>query len=112
IPYASSYNPHGLAVGDINSDGMPDAVLADYNHGLIVLTNALPAPPLKISRIQKKPDASIVLLTAPFRGTNSLCVVEASESLTNWIPLGVMSESTWKDTNAPTASKRFYRLTR
>jgi len=109
LPYASIYNPHGLAVGDINSDGMPDVVIADYNNGLIVLTNALPAPPLMVSRIQRKPDSSVVL-TAPFRGTNGSCVVEASESLTNWTPIGVMSDRTWKDTNAPAASKRFYRL--
>jgi len=109
IPYASSYNPHGLAIGDVNSDGMPDAVIADYNNGLIVLTNALPAPPLMISRIQRKPDATVVL-TAPFRGTNSSCVVEASESLTDWSPIGVMADPTWKDTNAPAVSKRFYRL--
>ncbi len=37
IPYASSYNPHGLAVGDINSDGLNDVVIADYNNGLVVL---------------------------------------------------------------------------
>jgi ELWxxDGT repeat protein len=37
IPYASHYNPHGLAVGDIDSDGRPDAVLADYNNGLVIL---------------------------------------------------------------------------
>ncbi len=29
IPYASHYNPHGLAVGDINGDGAPDVVEAD-----------------------------------------------------------------------------------
>ena len=31
IPYASAYEPQGLAVGDINGDGRPDAVIADYN---------------------------------------------------------------------------------
>jgi hypothetical protein len=45
IPYASHYNPHGLAVGDVNGDGSPDIVLADYNHGLVVLRNAPPPPP-------------------------------------------------------------------
>lgn len=45
IPYASHYEPHGLAVGDISSDGSPDVVLADYNSGLVVLRNNLPSPP-------------------------------------------------------------------
>ena len=45
IPYASSYNPHGLALGDISGDGYPDIVLADYNHGLVVLRNSGAAPP-------------------------------------------------------------------
>jgi len=39
IPYASHYNPHGLAVGDVSGDGAADIVLADYNHGLVVLRN-------------------------------------------------------------------------
>jgi fibronectin type 3 domain-containing protein len=42
IPYASHYNPHGLAVGDVNGDGSPDIVLADYNNGLVVLRNNTP----------------------------------------------------------------------
>jgi len=37
IPYASHYNPHGLAVGDINNDTENDVVIADYNNGLVWL---------------------------------------------------------------------------
>jgi hypothetical protein len=49
IPYASHYNPHGLAVGDLDGNGSPDLAIADYNHGLVVLRNtgsvAPPPPP-------------------------------------------------------------------
>ena len=37
IPYASHYNSQGLALGDIDGDGEKDAVIADYNYGLVVL---------------------------------------------------------------------------
>jgi hypothetical protein len=45
IPYASHYEPHGLALGDVNGDGSPDVVLADYNNGLVVLRNSTSVPP-------------------------------------------------------------------
>lgn len=40
IPYASHYNPHGLAIGDYDGDGKPDVAIADYNYGLVLLKNA------------------------------------------------------------------------
>jgi subtilisin family serine protease len=39
IPYATRYNVQGLALGDVNGDGRKDAVIADYNSGMLVLNN-------------------------------------------------------------------------
>jgi subtilisin family serine protease len=39
LPYATSYSEQGLALGDVTGDGRPDAVVADYNSGLLVLPN-------------------------------------------------------------------------
>jgi hypothetical protein len=39
LPYATSYTVQGLALGDINGDNRTDAVIADYNNGLVVLRN-------------------------------------------------------------------------
>jgi hypothetical protein len=37
FPDASHYNRHGLAIGDINSDGKPDIVFTNTNLGLVIL---------------------------------------------------------------------------
>ncbi len=37
IPYASHYSPLALDISDVNSDGYPDMLLADYGVGLSVL---------------------------------------------------------------------------
>lgn len=43
VPYASHYDPKGLAVGDVSDDGRADLLLTDYNHGLVLLRGAAPA---------------------------------------------------------------------
>ncbi|MFL5754927.1 MAG: FG-GAP repeat domain-containing protein, partial [Chloroflexota bacterium] len=46
-PLASfaSYNPHGLAVGDITGDGWPDLAIASRDDGLVILRNNGSTPP-------------------------------------------------------------------
>ena len=46
IPYATSYQSSGLSIGDVDSDGINDLAIADYNNGLVVLRHQAgePAP--------------------------------------------------------------------
>ena len=44
IPYASHYDPHGLAVGDVDGNGSADVVVADSNNQLVVLYSAAVPP--------------------------------------------------------------------
>jgi hypothetical protein len=52
-PGAAHYGPRALAVGDLNSDGLPDAAVADSNQGLILLYHR------KDSNLQFFPFASL-----------------------------------------------------
>jgi hypothetical protein len=49
LPYASHYQPHGLAIGDVNGDSALDAAIADYNNGLVLLLGIVPAPSADLS---------------------------------------------------------------
>lgn len=60
VPYASHYNPHGLAVGDVNGDQAPDVVLADYNNGLVVLYGVSPPRASADLSVSVTPSASAV----------------------------------------------------
>jgi len=86
IPYASLYNTHGLVVGDVNGDRMPDVAIADYNNGLVVLTNRLPPPPppLRLTTMSLSNGIARFMLTGPV-GSN--CVVQVSSNLASWLPL-------------------------
>lgn len=46
LPYATSLNPHGLALGDIDNDGDTDVVTANYGSGLVINRNTASASPL------------------------------------------------------------------
>jgi hypothetical protein len=58
LPY-SSYQPTGLALGDVSSDGRPDIAIADPNYGLTLLVQADPPaeepPPVEEPPVEEQP---------------------------------------------------------
>jgi len=87
LPYASSYNSHGLAVGDINGDQTPDVAIADYNNGLLILTNRFAPPPIPVRQLTDLGVSNgVVRLTLNGPVGNSY-VIQVSSNLVNWLPL-------------------------
>jgi hypothetical protein len=86
VPYASHYNVQGLAIGDVNGDGRPDIVEADYNYGLVLLANGAPPPPTvpgaPTLNSATAGDRSVALAwTAPFsNGGSSITAYTATAS--------------------------------
>ncbi len=112
IPFASQLPTHGLAVGDVNGDKMPDIVIANYTEdaGLVLLTNRLTLPVFKITDLSLDPSGRALLTASYAPGQTQSCMVEVSETLTNWTTVGAMSGNIWIDTNSPVYFTRFYRL--
>ena len=111
----SPFEVHGLAVGDINNDELPDIVLGasdsrqgNPEQGLLILTNRLHPPPLRVSRISRDPGGHI-RIAITYRGDRNIAV-QASDTLANWTTVGTMTTNTWIDTNAPSSGRRLYRL--
>ncbi|HKX63417.1 MAG TPA: VCBS repeat-containing protein [Verrucomicrobiae bacterium] len=111
IPYVSDYSTHGLAIGDITGDGMPDLAIADHNNGLVILTNRLTRP------IRHLTDMENAAGTARFRlngQAGKRYVIETSPDLSTWTPLvtntvppgGFVSV---EDPDLNQRSRRFYR---
>jgi uncharacterized repeat protein (TIGR01451 family) len=105
VPYASHYNPHGFAVGDVNQDGLPDAVIADYNSGLVILYHRL-GNELSVS-MTDAPDPAVVgsNVTYTIRVTNEGAQPMTGVTLTDTLPDGMDFVSSVPDSRTcPVAS--------
>jgi fibronectin type 3 domain-containing protein len=112
LPYASSYNPQGLAIGDINSDGYADVAIADYNNGLVILNHsspALPAAPVNLTgnssnsgEIDLNWDASI--------GATSYNVYRSDTQYGTYTKVGNPTAGSFKDTGLQGSTTYWYKV--
>ena len=65
VPYANSGAPHRMAIGDVNGDQRSDIVIADDQHGLVMLWGQPPTPSTTTSTAK----LATTVATAPPPGT-------------------------------------------
>jgi hypothetical protein len=108
VPYASHYNPQGLAVGDINGDCAPDILLGDYNNGLVILPHAptglnCNTPPARPTRLdaQVVSDSQIDLTWRDNATTETEYLVERISYITGWEVIATLpaNSTSYSDTD-------------
>jgi hypothetical protein len=118
IPYASHYNPHGLAVGDVNGDGSPDIVLADYNNGLVVLRNATqptraPAAPVLTGAVSAVGGISLTWTQPPSSGgsPSGYRVYRGTASGSETLLASLGTAASFTDATAASGTTYYYQVT-
>ena len=118
IPYASHYNPHGLAVGDVNGDGSPDIVLADYNNGLVVLRNTTqptkaPAAPVLTAAVPAVGSVSITWTQPPASGgsASGYRVYRGTSSGSETLLASLGTATSFTDATASPGTTYYYEVT-
>jgi fibronectin type 3 domain-containing protein len=113
LPYASSYNPQGLAIGDINSDGYPDIAIADYNNGLVILNHSNPAavPAASVNLTGNSPTSGEIDLNwdASF-GATSYNVYRSNTQYGTYTKVGSPTANSFKDTGLLGSTTYWYKV--
>ncbi len=91
VPYASHYNRHALAIGDLNGDFMPDVAIADPSAGVVVLYNAQSLPtPVLISLVSAEAFSDRVELAWEVDADpGATATIERSDTPGTWREIGM-----------------------